>query len=362
MSVPTITLTGGALIGVAPHLVSGIPSAQVKLGRIRPKSRPLGLGLSNYLSMESLLASPPPPSVDYTAKAMASLSRMYLNDQYGDCVIAGKYHSVGVWSGNDAGAPAVGDDSEVLSAYHTICGPGDDGCIITNVLDYMRANGLSLSGVSHKIDGYVNCDWTNKLLVQAAIYLFGTVTIGLNLPQAWESAGVWDVTNTQIVGGHDVTCVGYNSQGVQISSWGRIYTITWAAFTSTKWLEECYVLLAPDWYGSDKLAPSGVDVATLQADLQKISGGTVPPIDPPPPPPVHVCPQGQHWDAVQNKCVPDAPAPPPLPVPLFDKTFIRAVKRGGAVSFVAPVAVPVGSKLYVYPPTSSAGEEGPALD
>lgn len=38
-------------------------------------------------------------------------------------------------------------------------------------------------------------------------------------------------------------------------------------------------------------------------------------------PPVHTCPAGQHWDDVQNRCVPDVvivpppPPPPPPPVP-----------------------------------------------
>jgi hypothetical protein len=352
-------LTGSALTGIAPHLLSAglLPSLPetVRLGRIRPKARPLALALSNYLSAEALAASPPPPSVDYAAKAMAALSRMYLNDQYGDCVIAGKYHAVGLWSGNDAGSPVLGSDSEVYSSYQTICGPGDNGCVITDVLDYMRANGLPFGGVPHKIDGYINCNWRNKTLVQASIYLFGGLEIGINLPNAWTSAAVWDVTNTQIVGGHLVFGVGYNAQGVQISSWGRIYTITWAAFQSTEWLEECYALLAPDWYGSDKLAPSGVDVATLRADLQKVGGGTVPPIDPPLP----VCPAGQHWDVGQQKCVADVG---PLPLtPLFpEKTFIRAVRRGSTVSFAAPVDIPLGSKLDVYAPANSTGEA--ALD
>ncbi len=228
---------------------------------------------------------PPPASVDWSIKAMASISRMYGNDQWGDCVIAGKYHQAGIWSGNDTGTAVLGTDAEVLASYHTICGAGDPGCNITDVLDYFRDHGLLFSGVLHKIDGYVAMDWTNRNLVQVAIDLFGSVTLGINLPNAWTCTKcTWDTTTSAIVGGHDVCAVGYNSVGVQICTWAGIVTITWAAFLSKKWIEECYVELGPDWYNSDNLAPNGINVAALKAALAQIGGGSTPPIPDPGPP------------------------------------------------------------------------------
>lgn len=263
---------------------------QVKLGRIRPKARPQCLNFEKYF--DPAKSSPPPVQVDYASKAMSSLKRVYLNDKYGDCVVAGKYHQVGIWSGNDTNNTIEGTDNEVYSMYQRICGPGDNGCMITAVLDYFRQNGLPFNNVTHKIDGYVTADWTNKLMVQTGIYLFGGGTIGINLPQAWTcSSCTWDTTNTGIVGGHDVCLCGYNDKGVQICTWGSICTITWAAFLSRKWVEELYFVLGPDWYNQDNLAPNGIDVVTLKKDLMLINGGTIPPIDdptppPPPPPPV----------------------------------------------------------------------------
>ena len=291
MSAEYIELTGGAIPGIAPHLIDvariagTVSPLRIKLGRRRPKARPPCLRLGVYFDPSR--AAPPPATVNYAAKAMASIQRAYLNDAYGDCVIAGKYHAEGVWTGNESGPSgiALGTDQEVYSAYQTICGPGDNGCLITAVLDYFRDNGLTFSGALKKIDGYVSVDWTNKLEVQVALYLFGAITIGINLPSAWTSNAIWDVTNTPIVGGHDVTCVGYDDQGVQVASWGRLYTITWAAFLKTSWLEEAYVMLAPDWYANNKLAPSGVDAEMLAADLAKLGGGSIPPIGPTPVPP-----------------------------------------------------------------------------
>jgi hypothetical protein len=350
MTVPTVTLTGAALAGIAPDLtpeyLKALPRQTVRLGRIRPKARPMALGLAHYLDLD-LVAKVLPQSVDYAAKAMPSLSRVYLNDQLGDCVIAGKYHAVGVWSGNDTGLAVQGTDQEVLSMYHTICGPGDNGCVITDVLDYMRSRGLPLGGKAHKLDGYVACDWRRQELVKAAIYLFGVLTIGINLPEEWTQNDVWGVTGSRIVGGHDVTCVGYTAQGVQISSWGRIYTITWQAFTATRWLEECYALLGPDWTGDDRLAPSGVNVDALVADLQKIKGGEVPDIDPGPAPPAPPEPPPGPGPA--------PPPAPPAPTRLFSLTFTRNVPRGGLVgAFRSPVPIPAGK--YDVVPAQSASE------
>ncbi|MCY2978277.1 MAG: hypothetical protein NTU79_06380 [Planctomycetota bacterium] len=292
MAVEQIVLSGAGASGIAGHLLglglteSTTSPVTVKFGRIRPLVVPQVLALTAYFDPSNI--TPPPTTVDYATKAAASLGNAYLNNAYSNCVIAGKYHAEGVWSGNDSdsGGVVVATNQEVLTAYQTICGPGDHGCVITQVLNYYRDHGLKFNGSTRKIDGYVRMDWTNKLEVQVAIYLFGAVTIGINFPSAWQNNSVWDVTDSLILNGHDVTCVGYDTQGVQVSSWGRIYTITWAAFLATKWIDEAYVMLSPDWYGNDKLAPSGINASGLQADLQKIGQGVIPSIDPAPSPPI----------------------------------------------------------------------------
>ena len=302
MSVETVILTGGGLTGIAPHLgdallaAEGVSALPVKLGRRRPKARSRCLRFADYFNPTQ---ATPPAVVDYAAKAAASLRKMYLNDTYGDCVIAGKYHAEGVWSANESGpaATVVGTDQEVYSAYQTICGPGDNGCVITDVLDAFRDRGLTFNGVAKKIDGYVGLDWTNKLEVQVALDLFGAVCVGINLPRDWTTSDVWDATTSPIIGGHDVTAVGYDAGGVQVASWGRVYTITWDAFLARTWVEEAYAMLAPDWYAAGKLAPSGVDAAALRDDLAKLAAGTIPPLDPTPP-----TPPGP---------VPTPPVPPP---------------------------------------------------
>lgn len=287
MTVPTVSLPGGQ---------------QVCLGRIRPVaafdygafrvrdypdgSREVTLRLKAYYDKADD-AAPPPDSTNYAANAGPSIARMYLNDRYGDCVIASKYHSVGLWTAAESGTPALGTDAEVLAQYHGICGPGDNGCNIVQVLKAFQTKGLPFGGAVHKIDGFVSVDHTNKNLVMVALDLFGSGPLGINLPSAWTQGGdgsTWDVTNTGVVGGHDVAYLDYDvNKGVKIATWGGTRWITWPAFLSKKWVEEMEVLLSPDWYALGSLAPNGINADALRADLAALGSGQIPPIDVPPP-------------------------------------------------------------------------------
>jgi hypothetical protein len=60
--------------------------------------------------------------------------------------------------------------------------------------------------------------------------------------------------------------------------------MTWE-LVATSDVDELYAILSPDWTGSDKLAPSGLDVDKLVAALGKLGGGVMPDGPTPPPPP-----------------------------------------------------------------------------
>lgn len=283
-----VALSGSAVGGIGRHFcattIDALPQT-VYLGRTRPKARPQALRLASYASQ--LNATGLPAKVDYYSKAAPSIARMYRNDVKGCCVITDRMHSLGIWSANDpdSGGVILATDAEVDEQYSGICGPGDRGCVITDVLDVAVSRGIKAGGKYYKIDGYVSIDWTSKDLTKAALELFGTLCVGINLPNAWTQNSIWDTTNTAIVGGHDVPGCGFgdgaavlntNSDGVVIASWGRLYLITWRAWLSTRWLEECYCPLSPNWYNSDKIAASGVTADELKADLAKLSRGILP--------------------------------------------------------------------------------------
>ncbi len=256
------------------------------------------------------MAAAPPDVVSWGDKAARAIGQMYGNDQQGDCVIASAMHQVGLWTANDkdSGGEAVGTTSEAITQYHQFCGAGDNGCDISSVSDIIKSRGLVVGGKTFRIDGYASVNNSDKVLVQTAILEFGSIKLGIDLPSAWADApddGVWDVTNTGVVGGHDVPCIGYDQRGVWIATWAGKRLITWAAFLSKRWISEAYVILAPAWYNSDSLAPNGINATTLMAYLSMIGGGTTPPIpDPTPVPPV---PPGPSVASFLHLAVPLAP-------------------------------------------------------
>src|ERR1019366_8102246 len=73
-----------------------------------------------------------PDSVDWFAKSMAAIARIYLNDTKGACVIASAFHELGLWTGNETGVPVEATDAEVAATY-AIWNPGrqDNGCDIS---------------------------------------------------------------------------------------------------------------------------------------------------------------------------------------------------------------------------------------
>lgn len=346
MPTATVTLSGEGFTGYRPGVtpaqllaIAGDTKQQVKLGR-RPIARlPDVPQLVRFVNDRP--GKPIPARVDWAAAARESLGRMYLNDQYGDCVIAGKAHAVGVWTANDSdsGGEVTGTDDEIREQYVSICGPGDNGCYVSRVLDHMVGAGLQLGGKRYKLDGYVRVSNRNRDLVRTAIHLFGALAVGFNLPADWVSQSVWRPSNARIVGGHDVTAVGYDSDGVYVSSWGRVYLFTWEAFEGLRYVDECYAMLAPAWWNNDQLAPCGVDVAYLRAALAQAGGGEVPPIPDPPAPPIP----------------PPAPAAPP--VYRLNGTITGGIRNGtfsGEARPVSEVSYPDAVEFMTFGEVSAA--------
>jgi hypothetical protein len=246
------------------------------------------VSLAPYVD-EAQAAASLPAATDYAAKAKAALAQMYKNDELGCCVISGKFHALGVWSGNKAGTPIIATDAEVVAAYHGICGPGDNGCVIEDVLDHWQNAGITMGGKVHKIDGYVGVDPSNPTQIKTAVVLFTSLALALNLPAAWEGGNdgdIWDIPRglgARVVGGHDVEAVDYNETGVVVSTWGSTRTITWRAMAS-RYVTQALASKSPDWYGDDGMAPCGVNAAALDAALAAFKAGQVPPIDPTPVP------------------------------------------------------------------------------
>ena len=247
-----------------------------KLGRQPKRSDQRTFKLSKYLKMSELPAAP--PAVDWT-KAVPQYG-MLLNDQLSDCVIAGMMHEAMTWQAN-AGSPIVQpSEAEVIAAYSAIGGydpsnpSTDQGCNMLNALNYWRNTGISIGGQTNQIAAFAEVDLTNDAEVKAALWLFGGLFTGFQMPESAENASSWTVPSGGLHGkGKPGTWGGHcaplaaedGSGGFQAITWGELMPA--AQNFVADYCDEAYAVLSTAWMEKNGQAPSGFDLAALQADL-----------------------------------------------------------------------------------------------
>jgi hypothetical protein len=238
---------------------------------------------------------------DYRPQAQASLANVYLNDQLGDCVIAGIAHVVGTLRGNSGAAPFLYSNDEIVALYSAIGGyvPGDastdQGCNEQTALNYWQNNGAP-AGSTHRIVGWIAVNPADPTEFRTALWLFENLYFGMELPDPWinpapaSSNFVWDVAGpADPNNGHCVVGVGYTPQGVIIDTWGMTGLMTDAAigqYASSNSGGELYAVLSQDAINRATMkAPSGFDWSQLVADFDSMGGNVAVPTAPQPQPP-----------------------------------------------------------------------------
>ena len=261
-----------------------------KLGRNRPIARGPRLSLRNYLMRG---VPEPPANADYSKKATSALSQLYLNNQLGDCVIAGMAHLVGVFTGNAGGPPAVYNNNEIISLYSAIGGyvPGhpntDRGCDEQPALNYWQQHGAATPSGAHEIAGWISVNGADKIEYRTALWLFENLYFGLELPNAWinpfpSAPGfTWNVAGPPVpTNGHCVVGVGYTQKGVTICTWGMLGLMTDAAiakYATTVGAGELYTVVSHDSLEkATQRAPTGFDWSQLVADFDSMGGNVSP--------------------------------------------------------------------------------------
>lgn len=248
--------------------------SQMKLGCLPPKHDNRTLRLAKYLAPGTVPQAP--ALVDWQAK-VASWPMMK-NDTIGDCTIAAAGHLQQLWSTVN-GSPVVPSDDAVAAQYFALTGGADNGLPLLDVMNAWRQNGL----MGNKIGAYAAVSLSDHAEVAAAIWLFGGIDVGVQLPLAWQGTPNWVAPARHFVfswfpwarqwvkgswGGHSIPIVGYDATSLYGVSWGQVVTISWAAWDA--YFVEAYAPLDSLWVDGTKPAPSGFDLAALTADLQAI--------------------------------------------------------------------------------------------
>jgi hypothetical protein len=265
------------------HIVHPVTSQTFALGRNRPVVQHPHLKLRSYLYRGLPKA---PDAVHYTKKPLSGLENPLGNVRVGDCTCAGIFHCDDTWSINAGTATTFANEADAIGLYSTLFGyvPGDPstdkGGDLQTVLAYAQKHGIYADGRG-KTAGYIAVDAHDVEVCRFAIWVFGCLYGGYELPDAWVNpppsgngflwrrAGAPDPSN-----GHCTMYPGYNENEFVVDTWGMIGGEEVDAFVYYHTSEnggELYVPLSSDWISrATQKAPSGFDWTQLQADLDAI--------------------------------------------------------------------------------------------
>lgn len=259
-----------------------------KTGRNRPFSKGYAPHLKHYINLREL--PKPPEQISYIEKSKSTLKNIYLNDQFGCCVISGICHLAGLFSANADRGPIEFTSREILDLYSKIGGfdprkptKTDNGCDENSALNYWREQGLPHDGQTHKILGWLRIDATNISEVKMALWLFENLLFGVVMPDEWTANedSIQDGTQWNFAGapnpenGHCFIGVGYDQSGVIVDSWGFFIHLSNDAITKYAAMGalEIYVALSEETVNQiSQKAPNGFDLSTLKQDFVKLSG------------------------------------------------------------------------------------------
>lgn len=205
------------------------------------------------------------------------------NEEYGDCVWAGAAHETMIWTLEGKGTCAPFTVNDVLSDYTAVTGfdpnnPNtDQGTDMVQAAQYRQKTGIrDANGNRHKIDAYISLKTADLNELMLAMWLFGAVGIGINVPSTMQDQFMADQPltvpdNIQIEGGHYISGVGRDSDSnILIVTWGQIARMTPEFYQ--KFNDETVAYLSLESLNSKNLSPEGYDAAGLQKALAQLNG------------------------------------------------------------------------------------------
>lgn len=208
---------------------------------------------------------------------------MFLNDQLGDCAIAGSIEEVRLANALRGQTVNFTDDT-ARENYSAVTGytpddPGSDqGTDVHQLYEYRQTHGLlDADGNAHKVAGWAGLtvgDWDELLI---ALSLFQMVGIGIQVPdyaeQQFEAGQAWHLMPgyPNIIGQHYIPIVDAPSYGeAGVFTWGARTGITRQFYQQENVV--AVVALTPEMF---KDGSNAVDFEALAKDLPEFNTGPV---------------------------------------------------------------------------------------
>lgn len=207
---------------------------------------------------------------------------MFLNNELGDCAIAGSIEEIRLANAL-RGVTVDFTDDTAAQAYHEITGwnPGpDDGTDVHELYDYRQTTGIAdADGNRHKIVAYAGLTPGDFDELLVALSLFDMVGIGINCPDyidtQFAAGQPWHLIHGRhkIEGGHYIPVVGATDKNTaQLFTWGALQGITRTFYNAMNTV--AVVALTEELFTNDK-TPEGIDRTKLAADLPEFNTGPV---------------------------------------------------------------------------------------
>ncbi|HXY43172.1 MAG TPA: hypothetical protein VEH29_03205 [Acidimicrobiales bacterium] len=238
---------------------------------------------------DRLVAPLPPPVLPFGYGLMDTYP-MAENDTYGDCTIAGKVHCDEVVATVLQQPYTYPGDAAVLAGYCQLLGctvqqlesdpqQYDTGLDLATVIQAWSAPGGFLGS---QIVGAASIDKSDYELLQQALYSFGFLYVGVQLPTTAQTQfpGLWHNVSTgqPIEGGHCIVLNGAQTtvglapthEGLNLITWGADIECTeawWGNFGEEAWcvIPAAYEAAKHDALTSIDLTAMKADIAALQA-------------------------------------------------------------------------------------------------
>ena len=234
---------------------------EFKLGKA-PAVRPALAMLPEYFKGATLPTAP--AECEWAMKVQYPMA---VNNELGDCVVAGHVHLSQATAQENGGSYTYPGDDATKAEYFSLTGGADTGLVESTFLATAKAAPI----LGSQVDVFCPLDFTNLDHVKSAIYLFGGLFLGVSLPQSAEDQfpGMFTVVpGSPIVGGHCIVAIGYDEEGIFLVTWGTVVKATWEWFS--QYVDEAYMVLYTEQAQQNRGPLADFDIDTLRADIEAL--------------------------------------------------------------------------------------------
>lgn len=260
----------------------------LRLGKQDYKPDPRTLMMGDFLT--TLIAHP--TSFDFDKNRAAFPNNLWGNDEWGDCVIAGRVNHLLRLERVETRSTVPVTDQDAIDKYKQLTGsvsPGDNndtGLVVLDALRDWRSNGWDLKSSSrsalrkYRVEAFGELDVQDTEQQKSAIYVLHGAQFGYWLPRAAQQMtrdGAWDYKGQTgpewqpgSWGGHLVYSKQYNPSGFVVKTWGMNVLVT-EAFHK-KYCDEAWAVV--DSLDAWRSHPE-IDVVGLMARLKEIGASHI---------------------------------------------------------------------------------------